>query len=325
MHVLIQIDAKLPVQLYGGTERVMWYLAEALTSLGHRVSLLCRAGSHCHFADVVVYNPGIPVTKQIPEGVDIVHLNNGVPDDFRQPDAPPYIVTFHGNDVTRPLDPHAVFVSRNHAMRFGSDSYVYNGLKWDDYHLKGILSVNELSLPREHYHFLGKAAWRVKNVRGAIRIARQIPGGRIDILGGTRLNLKMGFRFTLTPRARFRGMVGGEEKLRELYGSKGLIFPVKWDEPFGLAITESLFCGAPVFGTPRGSLPELVIPDVGFLSESETELAQHIADFGDSYSPQICREYAADNFNAVTMARRYLLKYEEALNNSTFASKSRGL
>ncbi|MEF9931013.1 MAG: glycosyltransferase, partial [Bacteroidales bacterium] len=53
-------------------------------------------------------------------------------------------------------------------------------------------------------------------------------------------------------------MIGGEQKLNILKESKGLIFPVIWNEPFGLAITESLYCGAPVFGTPYGSLPELI-------------------------------------------------------------------
>ena len=68
-------------------------------------------------------------------------------------------------------------------------------------------------------------------------------------------------------------MVGGNKKNRLLQHSKGLIFPVKWDEPFGLAITESLYCGCPVFGTPYGSLPELVPSDVGFLAEDMNDIA----------------------------------------------------
>ena len=73
----------------------------------------------------------------------------------------------------------------------------------------------------------------MKNVKGAIRVVKGLHGEHIHILGGYRFNLKMGFRFTLTPKARFHGMVGGKEKLDYLKGSKGLVFPVKWDEPFG--------------------------------------------------------------------------------------------
>ncbi len=58
--------------------------------------------------------------------------------------------------------------------------------------------------------------------------------------------------------------------------SKGLIFPVLWHEPFGLAITESLFYGCPIFGTPYGALPEIVQSEYGFLSNDSKELINAI-------------------------------------------------
>ena len=305
---MIQVNAVLPVTLYGGTERVMWYLGKELASMGHKVCFLCRPGSHSSFAEITTTtDPYAYLETNALHRFDIVHFNNGVPPNFQKK---PYVVTFHGNNVPETLPKNSIFVSQNHAKRFGSSSYVYNGLDWSDY------SYENLNRPRTHFHFLGNAAWRVKNVKGAIRIARAADKGKIMILGGHRLNFKMGFRFTLSPKANFCGMVGGDEKLRLLYSSKGLIFPVKWDEPFGLAVTESLFCGAPVFASQRGSLPELVIPEVGFLSNDESSLATHIAEFANSYSPIRCREYAADNFNSRIMALNYLKKYEEALNAS---------
>ena len=201
----------------------------------------------------------------------------------------------------------AIFVSRNHASRFGSDSYVYNGMDWDDY------GDVDFSRSRDYFHFLGKAAWRVKNVKGAIDVVRAIPGARLKVLGGHRFNFKMGLRLTFSPRISFKGMVGGERKSSLLNGSRGLIFPVLWDEPFGLAITESLYFGAPVFGTPYGSLPELVNGDVGFLTDSESEMVAHIAnDY--HYSQRLCHDYAVDKFNSRVMAERYLEKYEQVLN-----------
>ncbi|MEF9987186.1 MAG: glycosyltransferase [Bacteroidales bacterium] len=107
-------------------------------------------------------------------------------------------------------------------------------------------------------------------------------------------------------------MIGGEQKLNILKESKGLIFPVIWNEPFGLAITESLYCGAPVFGTPYGSLPELITKETGFLTTGKEAMIAHIIE-DYNYSPKICHEYACDLFNSQLMARAYLTKYEMVL------------
>jgi glycosyltransferase involved in cell wall biosynthesis len=107
-------------------------------------------------------------------------------------------------------------------------------------------------------------------------------------------------------------MVGGSEKFRLLRGSKGLVFPVRWPEPFGLAITESLYFGCPVFGTPYGSLPELVTTEVGVLSNKKEELASAIRHA--AFDRKTCHEYARDRFNARIMAEAYLTRYERVLN-----------
>lgn len=303
MKVLIVLNTVLPVLTYGGTERVVWYLGHELQKKGHEVYFLSSAGSTCPFATCLVFDETRNINEQIPEYIDVIHFHNttmGYTGDT------PYIVTYHGNYLTE-MDRNAVFVSRNHAERNHSGCFVYNGLDWDDY---GELNT---SGRRDCFHFLGKAAWRVKNVRGAIGIVGALPHARLLVLGGTRLNFKMGFRLTLSPKVRFKGMVGGEEKIGYLQGSRGLIFPVRWHEPFGLAIIESLYCGAPVFGTPYGSLPELVPSDVGFLTSSKAEMVRHIRD-NYSYSPRHCHEYARDSFNSRVMAEGYINKYETVMN-----------
>ncbi len=304
MNILIVTRAKLPVVEYGGTERVVWALSKMLTQMGHSVTLLCKRGSMSPYAKVIEMDPSLPLHRQIPDDIDVVHFNS-----YSDPLCPkPYIVTIHGNRVHSNNPNNSVYVSRNHAERNGSSNYVHNGLDWSEY------GAVDTQRARSYYHFLGKAAWRVKNVRGAIRIIDRLDGAKLKVLGGTRLNFKMGFRFTLSPRADFCGMVGGERKLELLKGSKGLIFPVLWDEPFGLAVTESLYCGAPVFGSERGSLPELVTPDVGFLSNDESEIVEAIR--GAEFSSSRCHEYAAEYFGAELMARRYVEMYERVLNNS---------
>ncbi len=305
MHItLVSTHHILPVAAYGGTERVLWYLAYELHKKGHQVSILAAKGSTCPFAEIVVRNPELPISAQIPEKTDVVHFNG----EIDEATCKPYLVTLHGNGITAPMHRNTVFVSRNHAARHGSECYVYNGMNWEDY------GTPDLEKPRTYYHFLGKAAWRLKNLRGAIGVIRQLPGEKLYVLGGHRLNIKMGFRFTLTPQARFCGMVGGKEKLRLLQGSKGLIFPVLWNEPFGLAITESLYMGAPVFGTPYGSLPELITPETGFLTTDATEMALHLKESHSHYSPRTCHEYARDLFNSERMTERYLALYERVMN-----------
>ena len=112
---------------------------------------------------------------------------------------------------------------------------------------------------------------------------------------------------------RFEGMVGGETKNRLINGSKALLFPVRWNEPMGLAVVESLYFGCPVFGTPYGALPELVGPEFGFLSNKKSELVEALKHL-DEYDRRKCHEYVCDNFASIHMARNFLPLYEKVMN-----------
>ncbi len=305
MNILIVHNSSIPVHKYGGTERVIWYLGKELVKLGHSVQYLVPKGSRCEFASVIEINDPESVVSQIPKDVDVVHFHYQS-NEIKNLNVP-YIVTVHGNrNHFDPFDKISVFVSRNHAERYGSNSFVYNGLDWNDY------GVPDLENTRSYYHFLGHAAWKVKNLKGAINTIKKSKTEQLKVLGGVRFNIKMGLRFTFSPKISFEGMVGGNEKNNFLNKSKGLIFPVRWAEPFGLAIIESLYFGCPVFGTPYGSLPELVTKEVGFLSNNSQELTKAIKERS-NYSTKECHEYALNNFNSKVMALAYLNKYEEVL------------
>lgn len=303
MNILIFNNAILPVTKYGGIERIVWWLGKELSRQGHNVTFLAKEGTKSDFAKVLIYNPNISINQQIPDYIDVVHLD----DKPTEPISKPYIIMISGNiNDFEELDINAVFVSKNHANRYQSEAFAYNGLDLADY------EIPTFTQKRTHLHFLAKAAWRVKNVKGAIDIARK-SNNKLAVLGGTRLNIKMGFRFTPYPSIRFYGMIGGEEKNQLLNTSKGLLFPVLWHEPFGLAIIESLYMGSPIFGTPYGSLPELVIPEVGFLSNKKSELVNQISNI-DIYDNKKCHEYVADNFTIKQTANSYLKYYEMVLN-----------
>ena len=305
MHVLLINNSPIPVYGYGGTERVIWDLGKTLARLGHQVSYLVPAGSHCDFGRVLPIDTARPWAEQIPDDVDIAHFQFNPHVELDRP----YLVTEHGNArKPKPLPRNTVFLSRNHASRYGSAEYVYNGLDWEAY------GPVDFERPRSRYHFLGKAAWSVKNVRGAIKVAK-LAGVELDVLGGDRFQFKRGFRFTFSRQIHFHGMVGGEQKNSLLNGSRGLIFPVRWHEPFGLAIIESLYFGCPVFSTPYGSLPELVPETCGFLSASASEMAEAVRT--NRFDPRACHAHVKQHFSVETMTRNYLTMYQRVLDGET--------
>jgi len=308
MHILLANTGTIPVSLYGGTERVIWCLGKELVRLGHQVTYLVEQGSSCPFASVVFLDTSKGIAGQIPDNVDIAHFHF-VPPDLEEL-TKPYVVTMHGNrNDQAALDRNTIFISRNHAKRFGSEVFVHNGLDWDEY------MRPDFSTTKRYFHFLGKAAWRVKNVQGAIDVIKRTKRERLKVLGGVRFNFNMGLRLTFSPRVAFYGMVGGREKFQLLNDSKGLIFPIRWHEPFGLAIIESLYFGCPVFGTPYGSLPEIVTDAVGHLSNKGAVLAEAIG-HSETYSRSVCHEYARDLFSAKKMAAGYVERYERVLSGA---------
>jgi len=304
MHILIVNNTSIPVQQYGGTERVIWWLGKELVKLGHQVSYLVGPGSYCDFATGVhLLNDTVPFNQQIPAGVDVVHLNCRV----NETPKIPYIFTLHGNtNDQNPLDINTVFVSKNHANRYGSDAYVHNGIDPADYGDPG------LGQKRNYFHFLGDGAWRVKNLRGAIKIAQKAKI-KFRVIGGKRFNLNQGIRLTFDPSIQFEGMKGGIAKNNLLKGSEGLIFPVLWNEPFGLSIVESLYFGCPVFGTPYGSLKEIIQPSVGVTSNSMGTLVDAVQ-HADQFDTKTCHAYVMDNFTSTHMTVNYLKQYEMVLN-----------
>jgi len=287
---------------------VVWDLANALSEMGHRVHLLAAEGTTCSFAEVSFIDPRQSLKLQIPKNIDLVHFHNR-PDFDPDVDFLPYLYTQHGNETApRDMPINSVFVSENHARRFGADQFVHNGLDWSLY------GPVELARPRKWLHFLGNAAWKVKNLRGAMEVARDA-NEILAVLGGYRLNFKRGFRLTLSTRVKFFGMVGGQQKIDLLSVSRGLVFPVIWDEPFGLAVIESLYFGCPVFASSRGSLPELVTGETGFLSNDLAELASAIRER--RFDAAACHEHARSRFSAHRMATDYLAKYQQVMSGTS--------
>ena len=114
-------------------------------------------------------------------------------------------------------------------------------------------------------------------------------------------------------RVEYVGAVRGETKRRLLCGSKALLMPIDWEEPFGVAAIEALACGTPVVAFRRGALREIVDHGVtGFLVSNDDEFATALAEI-DEIDPEACRRAASERFSATAMARHYIDLYRQVL------------
>jgi hypothetical protein len=296
------VDARFPLAGYGGTERVATWTMKAQAEAGHDVRVVCRPGSRLPFARCIARDAGgTPVARLVPPDTEITHFWSTVPEDW--PDELALLCGIHGNG--RPgeaFHANTVFVSEDHARRHGWTEYVYNGLDLDEYPLASGAREDRLV-------FLAKASWWVKNLRGARRVARAA-GLPIDVCGG---NAPFP---NLDRNARYRGTVDGAEKLRFISNARALLFPVVWNEPFGLAVIEALACGTPVVATPRGALPEIVTDDCGVLADSFGGLVDGV-ERAQSIPAEACRSRVQSRFTHRHMAEKYLGYYRRILSNGS--------
>src|SRR5262249_12249269 len=105
------------------------------------------------------------------------------------------------------------------------------------------------------------------------------------------------------------GEVGLEEKNELLGNSLAMLFPVQWDEPFGLVMIEAMACGTPVLAMPGGSVQEVVKDGVGHVCGTVAELAACARNL--KIEPRTIRCYMEEFFSARRMAKDYITLYSE--------------
>jgi len=293
---------RVPVTLYGGSQRVIYWQATAQAELGHEVTLLAPPGSSCPGVRVITAPTGTRYSDYLPGDIEVAHLYGVSPEGLTVP----YLESSQGNSPEElRYRPNKVYCSGDHARRGGSTAFVYNGVDPKDY------------VYREHkddyFLFLSKVSRPVKGVDVALRLARRL-GFRLVVAGGTRFDLRHtgGLLNSLWADVQFCGEVGGRRKAELIAGARALLFPIRWEEPFGIVVAEALISGTPVITTPRGAMPELVTPDVGFLCRDEAELADAIRRVGD-VSPAACRQRALAHFTSTVCARKFIGYYERLL------------
>lgn len=118
------------------------------------------------------------------------------------------------------------------------------------------------------------------------------------------------------PHITYTGNLSGERKMKFISQAKALLFPIEWDEPFGMAVIEALACGTPVVAMKRGAMPEIIKHGKnGFLAENEKEFFEY-ANRVNEIDPEDCRKSVEEQFSAKAMARQYLMRYLEAIKDS---------
>lgn len=291
LHVALYHPAVLPVRGYGGTERVVAWLARGLAAHGHRVTLLALPGSALPEATTIeipaaeAFQPGgARLDRFLPGGVDVVHAHVPL---ASPPTSVPHWWTFHGTGAPGRVFPaNTIGLSADHAARHGLQRWVHNGLDPADHQVTTGARRHDLFLGRLH----AVKGWRWA-VRGARRCRR-----RLVVAGG--------WRPTLRPGLRFVGRVDGARKAVLLADAACLWMPAQWDEPFGLTTIEAMVSGVPVLGTRRGALPEIITSASGAMGDTLEELVA-LRPGLDRLDPDGVRANVLERFTHLHMARAY--------------------
>jgi glycosyltransferase involved in cell wall biosynthesis len=117
----------------------------------------------------------------------------------------------------------------------------------------------------------------------------------------------------LNSQIEYLGEVSHGEKVELLQHARATLFPIEWEEPFGLVMIESMACGTPVIATRWGAVPEVIEPGRGGVIVDEWRAAPAALIDADRISPETCRRYVEERFAPERMVRDYLRAYETML------------
>jgi len=181
---------------------------------------------------------------------------------------------------------------------------------------------------RTHFTFLGRIA-PVKGTHTAIEVAKRT-GIPLKIAGEVQPRFKEYFEAKVKPHidGRFIEYVGEADlamKNELLSSSLGLLFPIEWDEPFGLVMVEAMACGAPVYALPGGSVAEIVKDGVsGYVCHSVNEMVEH-AKHAPEFDFEQVRRHVMEEFSLERMVQSYADLYAEILGERTVALAKQSL
>lgn len=330
----------VPPKLYGGTERVVHYITEELVRQGHDVTLFAsgdsvtsaRLVSPCRKAlrldpestdPIVNHITMMEMVERHSEEFDIIHSHI---DYLYYPlirrSRVPHVTTLHGRQNMPELktlykefrDIPVISISdfqRTPIPYANWKGTVYHGLPTDLY------SYNPDG--GNYLTFLGRISPE-KRVDRAIEIAIRagIPikiAAKVDKADNEYFEGEI--RQLLDhPLVDFIGEIGEKEKEEFLGNSMGLLYPIDWPEPFGLAMIESMACGTPAIAYGQGSIPEIIDEGItGFIVNSIEEAVSAVGKLSGISRPD-CRGRFEERFSSRRMAEEYLSIYSTLVKES---------
>jgi glycosyltransferase involved in cell wall biosynthesis len=343
MRILIPVDPELPVppRTYGGVERIVASLINALRRRGHLVGLVAHPKSSCQ-ADAFYPWQGSRSRSKIDSVLNMNVLRIAA-STFRPNIVHSFCRILYLLPLMRHPLPKIMSYGREPTLRSvrlggiigkgtlcftGCSKYICGrgrraGGEWRVIHnfvdtdLYDFRSTVAKDAPLV---FLSRVE-RIKGAHTAIAIARRT-GRRLIIAGN---HAKSGPEFDywtneiaphLGGEIEYVGPIDDQQKNTLLGQAAALIVPIEWNEPFGLVFAEALACGTPVISCPRGALPEIVRQGVdGFLVNSIAEACNAVANI-DKIERANCRRRAEDCFSATVVSAQYEQLYLERVTDS---------
>ncbi len=332
----------IPPSTYGGIELLLALLCDELVARGHDVTLFasgdCRTaaklravipvnlGELMSRGEALMYeyymNAAMASVLAVQDEFDIIHCHlppawlplgaaTRTPCTFTLHTSP------HGDDEWAMANfPHTGVVAISHAQVAAASAklgrkfpVVYNGVDFARY--------DASFEPGKYLAFLGRMS-REKNPLDAIRIAQA--ADMPIVLAGRPQNAaeEAYFRGEVQPlidgeRVRWIGPADHARKVALLRDAAALVFPIQWDEPFGLVMIEAMACGAPVLAVKRGSVAEVVDDGItGFTATTPADLAPLVEKVC-ALDRRKVRDHAASRFGHAKMVDDYLTHYRELI------------
>jgi len=331
----------VPPRKYGGTELFLADLARGLKEKGIKVILYANGASTAPVETRWIYETeqwplssemettlkGLVhsswAVKDASGEADIIHVNSATGLSFCNFVSTPLVYTVH-HPFERPLTefyqnfPQVSYVTISDfqlkQLPMPRMRTIHHGLDLD--------YCSPTGEKREYLAFLGRIA-PPKGTHLAVDIAKRA-GIPLKIAGEIQPLYKSYWEEKVKPHVdgkfiQYVGEVGRKEKEELLGNALAMLFPIQWNEPFGLVMIEAMACGTPVLALPGGSVEEIVREGVsGHVRRTVEELADCAKNL--KLDPKTVREYSEENFSLERMVKDYIQLYSEL--TSEFQSKT---
>src|SRR5262245_25551151 len=329
----------VPPTGYGGIELVVPLLTDGLVDAGHEVTLFASGDSltKANLSYIYEQAPSELIGRSLPEirhalacyeradEFDVINDHSGIPAAaLGGVVQKPLLHTIHG-----PLDTHeaqhAYAAIAEVSPRVGLISISENqrrpmpDLPW----VATVPNAIDLSIYPSKPHkgdyllFLGRFS-PDKGAHRAIAVAMEL-GLPLKMAGKNREPKEREYFGELVEPhlghggIEYLGEVTHGEKVELLQDARATLFPIEWEEPFGLVMIESMACGTPVIATRHGAVPEVIEHGLsGIIVENYREMAGALEQ-ADALDPNECRRYVEERFAPERMVRDYENAYAAAL------------